>query len=117
MAMATAPPRATAGAYHVKKQSFSSDMRRNASPADAHAPRRLHSSKERDRDRKELLSKALQKAHTAVVLDNALNPESAVLAYEDAVELLQEVLVRSTADQERRKLEEIVSRPFVGDCR
>ena len=43
------------------------------------------------------------------MLDNALNPESAVVAYEDAVELLQEVLVRSTADQERKKLEEIVS--------
>jgi hypothetical protein len=97
--------------FHVKKPSFSSDMRHTtAAAAVDHHSKRYRDPKDRDRDRKELLSKALQKAHTAVVLDNAHNSESAVVAYEDACELLEQVLVRSTADQERKKLEEIVSR-------
>jgi hypothetical protein len=63
----------------------------------------------RDRDRKTMLSRALQKAHTAVLLDNAQNFEGAIEAYSEACELLQQVLVRSTADEERRKLDQIVS--------
>jgi hypothetical protein len=63
----------------------------------------------KDKDRKAMLSRALQKAHTAVLLDNAQNYEGAIEAYSDACDLLQQVLVRSTADEERRKLEQIVS--------
>jgi hypothetical protein len=62
----------------------------------------------RDWDRKTMLSRALQKAHTAVLLDNAQNFEGAMDAYAEACELLQQVLVRSTADEERRKLDQIV---------
>jgi MIT (microtubule interacting and transport) domain-containing protein len=65
--------------------------------------------KERDKERKAMLSKALQKAHRAVLLDNAHNFEGAIEAYSEACELLHQVLIRSTADEERRKLDQIVS--------
>lgn len=58
---------------------------------------------------KAMLSKALQKANTAVLLDNAQNFEGAVEAYTEACELLQQVMVRSSGDEDRRKLEAIVS--------
>jgi chromosome condensin MukBEF MukE localization factor len=56
-----------------------------------------------------MLSKALQKANTAVLLDNAANFEGAIEAYQDACELLQSVLLRSSGgDVEKYKLQEIV---------
>jgi chromosome condensin MukBEF MukE localization factor len=57
-----------------------------------------------------MLSKALQKANTAVLLDNAANFEGAIEAYQDACQLLQLVMVRSSgSDDEKSKLQEIVS--------
>jgi hypothetical protein len=61
-----------------------------------------------DRDRKSILDRALQKAHTAVVLDNNNNVEDAIEAYTDACDLLHQVLARSTVAEERGKLEQIV---------
>jgi hypothetical protein len=58
---------------------------------------------------KAMLSKALQKANTAVLLDNAQNFEGAMEAYADACHLLQQVMDRSAGDEDRRKLEAIVS--------
>lgn len=63
----------------------------------------------REQDKKSMLSKALQKAHTAVLLDNAQNFEGAIEAYSDACRLLQHVLQRSTGEEDRRKLDAIVS--------
>jgi MIT (microtubule interacting and transport) domain len=60
---------------------------------------------------KATLSKALQKANTAVLLDNAANFEGAIEAYQDACELLQFVMVRSGGDVEKYKLQEIVGHP------
>lgn len=57
---------------------------------------------------KAMLSKALQKANTAVLLDNAQNFEGAMQAYSEACELLQQVMARSAGDDDRRKLEAIV---------
>lgn len=54
-----------------------------------------------------MLSKALQKANTAVLLDNAQNFEGALEAYNDACRLLQQVMDRSSAIDDRRKLEAI----------
>lgn len=62
----------------------------------------------RERDKKSMLSRALQKAHTAVLLDNAQNYEGAIQAYADACELLQQVLIRSSLEDDRRKLDAIV---------
>jgi hypothetical protein len=58
---------------------------------------------------KAMLSKALQKANTAVLLDNAQNFEGAMQAYSEACSLLQQVMLRSSGDDDRRKLEAIVS--------
>ena len=57
---------------------------------------------------KAMLSKALQKANHAVLLDNAQNFEGAVDAYADACALLQQVMQRSSGDEDRRKLEAVV---------
>lgn len=58
---------------------------------------------------KAMLSRALQKANTAVQLDNAQNFEGARQAYAEACDLLHQVLRRTTADEDKRKLEAIVS--------
>ncbi|PYH41883.1 uncharacterized protein BP01DRAFT_386021 [Aspergillus saccharolyticus JOP 1030-1] len=55
-----------------------------------------------------MLSKALQKANTAVLLDNAANFEGAMEAYNDACQLLQLVMDRSDGgEDEKLKLREI----------
>lgn len=57
-----------------------------------------------------MLSKALQKANHAVLLDNAQNFEGAMDAYADACNLLHQVMSRSSTDEDRRKLENVVSK-------
>lgn len=54
-----------------------------------------------------MLSQALQKANTAVQLDNASNLEGARQAYAEACELLEQVLSRTTTEEDQRKLEAI----------
>ena len=76
----------------------------------------LRSQSERERRRKvpsqkAMLSKALQKANHAVLLDNAQNFEGAMEAYGDACDLLQQVMIRSSGDDDRKKLEAIVCNP------
>ncbi|PLB47014.1 hypothetical protein P170DRAFT_363268 [Aspergillus steynii IBT 23096] len=70
-----------------------------------------HLSTERRRrghSQKAMLSKALQKANTAVLLDNAANFEGAMDAYSDACQLLQLVMLRSNGGKdEKLKLQEI----------
>lgn len=56
-----------------------------------------------------LCVQALQKANTAVLLDNAQNFEGAMQAYSEACSLLHQVMARSSGDDDRRKLEAIVS--------
>ncbi|KAL9618176.1 MAG: hypothetical protein Q9160_007072 [Pyrenula sp. 1 TL-2023] len=63
--------------------------------------------KHRSPSQKTMLSKALQKANTAVLLDNAQNFEGAMESYEDACQLLQRVMQRSNGDDDRKKLEAI----------
>ena len=58
---------------------------------------------------KAMLSKALQKANQAVVLDNAQNFEGAMDAYGDACDLLKQVMLRSSGDEDKKKLDAIVS--------
>ena len=60
-----------------------------------------------EKDKKAMLSKALQKANTAVLLDNAQNFEGALDAYGDACRLLQQVMDRSSAADDKRKLDAI----------
>ncbi|KAG5950928.1 hypothetical protein E4U53_004164 [Claviceps sorghi] len=56
---------------------------------------------------KAMLSRALQKANTAVQLDNAQNFEGARRSYVEACGLLKHVLLKTTADEDRKKLEAI----------
>lgn len=64
---------------------------------------------QRAQSQKNMLSKALQKANTAVLLDNAANFEGAMDAYNDACYLLQLVMLRSNGgEDEKLKLQEIV---------
>ncbi|KAL7920799.1 hypothetical protein ACQKWADRAFT_297331 [Trichoderma austrokoningii] len=56
---------------------------------------------------KAMLSRALQKANTAVQLDNAQNFEGARESYAEACDLLQQVLDRTSGDEDKRKLEAI----------
>ena len=65
--------------------------------------------KRRAPSQKALLSKALAKANHAVVLDGRANVEGAILAYGDACTLLRQVMIRSSGDDDRRKLEAVVS--------
>ncbi|KAK3349663.1 hypothetical protein B0T25DRAFT_548658 [Lasiosphaeria hispida] len=70
--------------------------------------------RDRDRDRpgrppsqRAMLSRALQKANTAVQLDNAQNVEGARRAYSEACSLLQQVLQRTSGEEDRNKLDAI----------
>ncbi|KAI1004887.1 hypothetical protein K3495_g3332 [Podosphaera aphanis] len=61
----------------------------------------------RQPSQKAMLSKALQKANTAVLLDNAQNFEGAKQAYFEACDLLYQVMLRSSGEEDYRKLEAI----------
>lgn len=56
-----------------------------------------------------MLSSALQKANTAVLLDNAGNIEGAMEAYRDACTLLQQAISRAELEGDRAQLQSIVS--------
>ncbi|KAM0347417.1 hypothetical protein ACHAPU_004938 [Fusarium lateritium] len=56
---------------------------------------------------KAMLHRALQKANTAVQLDNAQNFKGAREAYAEACDLLHQVLQKTTGDEDKRKLEAI----------
>jgi len=85
-----------------------SDLRRKdelpQAPSVSDSPRRDG----KEKDRKTMLARALQKANTAVILDNEQNWEGAVAAYSEACHLLQEVTERSSGEEELRKLNAIV---------
>lgn len=60
---------------------------------------------------KAMLSKALQRANTAVELDNAENFQDARSDYREACDLLHQVLLRIVNDEDKKKLKAIVSLP------
>ncbi|KAL2787476.1 hypothetical protein BJX66DRAFT_353359 [Aspergillus keveii] len=71
-------------------------------------PQGLNDKRKQGPSQKAMLSKALQKANTAVLLDNAANFEGAMEAYNDACQLLQLVMLRSNGgEDEKLKLQEI----------
>lgn len=69
--------------------------------------KRSRTRERKERDKKTMLSKALEKANTAVLLDNALNYEGALDAYWDACNLLQAVMERTSGVEDKRKLDAI----------
>ena len=82
-------PRERAGSFSKRKHS--DERRRHKTPS-----------------QKVMLSKALQKANDAVVLDNAQNFVDAVEAYGEACDLLLQVMNSSSGDEEKIKLDTIV---------
>ncbi|CAI6340021.1 unnamed protein product [Periconia digitata] len=64
-------------------------------------------SSSRENEKNEILSRALQKANTAVLLDNAENFQGAIEAYSDSCELLQQVSFKSNVDADKKKVESI----------
>lgn len=73
--------------------------------------------RQRGPSQKAMLSKALQMANTAVLLDNAANFEGAIDAYNEACQLLQLVMVRSNgSEDEKTKLLEIVRNIHITDA-
>ncbi|KAK2750678.1 hypothetical protein FQN57_002751 [Myotisia sp. PD_48] len=61
----------------------------------------------RGSSQKTMLSRALQKANTAVLLDNATNYAGAIEAYTDACGLLSQVMHRAGGNDEKHKLDDI----------
>lgn len=78
-----------------------------ASSADPSQRRTKSRGDRRDKDKKTMLSKALEKANTAVLLDNAMNYEGALDAYQDACRLLEFVMDRTSGYDDKRKLDAI----------
>ncbi|EXJ59566.1 hypothetical protein A1O7_03712 [Cladophialophora yegresii CBS 114405] len=74
-------------------------------PSAANAPTRGRS--HRSPTQKTMLSKALAVANNAVLLDNAQNIEGAIEAYAEACDLLQQVLIRSSILDDRKRLSDI----------
>ncbi|KAI9762557.1 MAG: hypothetical protein M4579_000360 [Chaenotheca gracillima] len=105
------PTEATAGSSRGHSRSREADGKGSGntdSSVSSHKSRdkeRAHGSKHPSQ--KAMLSKALQKANTAVLLDNAQNFEGAIDAYKDACGLLQKVMSKSSANEEKKKLEAI----------
>ncbi|TKA23171.1 hypothetical protein B0A50_07201 [Salinomyces thailandicus] len=94
----------------LRRSSTSDRTERESKPTstgDEKKHKRSKTREGREKDKKAMLSKALQKANTAVLLDNAQNFEGALDAYSDACRLLQQVMDLSSADEDKRKLEAI----------
>lgn len=104
-------------AQELPRHQMPQDLPRDAQSARGHGRRRSSkgsndaekSKTSKPPSQKAMLSRALQKANTAVQLDNAQNLEGARAAYAEACDLLQQVLRRTSADEDKRKLEAIVS--------
>lgn len=71
------------------------------------ARKRPKTRERREQDKKTMLAKALEQANTAVQLDNAMNYDGALSAYNDACRLLQSVMSRTTGADDKRKLDAI----------
>ncbi|KAL5120949.1 hypothetical protein ACEQ8H_001137 [Pleosporales sp. CAS-2024a] len=105
-----------AGHRQTASRDLLRDTSRDHNRSESHTSARLEdnyqgtpprSREKREKDKKTMLSRALQKANTAVLLDNAQNFEGAMEAYEDACKLLQQVMIRSSQEEDRRKLDAI----------
>jgi hypothetical protein len=62
-------------------------------------------------DAKALLRSALQKAHVAVLADQEKNNVAAMEAYTEALLLLDQVLITVDRDEDRMRIQQIVSKP------
>lgn len=94
-------------AHREKGHTRSRSQGVNSSTGSASSQR--NPSRSKQPSQKAMLSKALQKANTAVQLDNAQNFQGARSSYREACDLLHQVLLRTAGDEDKKKLEAIVS--------
>ncbi|KAF4547473.1 Hypothetical protein D9617_42g090600 [Elsinoe fawcettii] len=100
-----ASPLSPAGHSRYSSKKSSTPVDNNESPT---SERRRSRGKERkEKDKKNMLSKALEKANTAVLLDNAQNFAGALSAYRDACKLLEHVMDRTAGPDDKAKLDAI----------
>ncbi|KAL6714726.1 hypothetical protein ACLMJK_008151 [Lecanora helva] len=89
------------------KGSKSSGTTEGESSASDHRIRTDRPQRRKAPSQKAMLSKALQKAHHAVTLDQHSNYEGAMQAYQEACALLQKVMIRSSGVEDRLKLDAV----------
>lgn len=109
---ATMPHTENATSHREKSHSRSRSQGFKSSQDSTSSSQRNHS-RSKQPSQKVMLSKALQKANTAVQLDNAQNFEGARSAYQEACDLLHQVLLRTAGDEDKKKLDAIVGSPQV----
>ncbi|ROV92769.1 hypothetical protein VMCG_09083 [Cytospora schulzeri] len=103
---ATMPRTESAAGYREKGHSRSRSQGLKSSQ-DSTSSSQRNPSRSKQPSQKAMLSKALQKANTAVQLDNAQNFEGARSAYQEACDLLHQVLLRTAGDEDKKKLDAI----------
>ncbi|ROV86847.1 hypothetical protein VSDG_10175 [Cytospora chrysosperma] len=103
---ATMPRTESAAGFREKGHSRSRSQGLKSSQ-DSTSSSQRNPSRSKQPSQKAMLSKALQKANTAVQLDNAQNFEGARSAYQEACDLLQQVLLRTAGDDDKKKLDAI----------
>src|SRR5271155_2801806 len=95
---------------HARHREFSAKGSMDTTTGSSFSSTRRDQSRNRGRrspTQKSMLSKALAKANTAVLLDNAQNFEGAIEAYTEACDLLQQVTARSSGLDDKKKLSAI----------
>ena len=112
--LATTQPPQPVSPNHVAMQEQQQRVANQSRPVDpreptAQSPEHRKGRGHRSPTQKTMLSKALAKANTAVLLDNAQNIEGAIEAYAEACDLLQQVMMRSSDAEDRKKLSAIRS--------
>ena len=103
----TESPSATAPTGFSKGKGKEREIERSDDTRPVDQQRRRHK-QERSRSQKAMLASALEKANTAVTLDNAENVEGAMEAYRDACLLLNQVMIRAGTEEDRVRLQRIV---------
>lgn len=96
-------------ASHTSSSRRNRDRQGDAPGSPTSSSSRPRTKERRERDKKAMLAKALERANAAVLFDNALDYQGALDEYVDACKLLLNVMDRTTSDEDKRKLNAIVS--------
>lgn len=95
---------------HVRRRDYvEGEAREVAAGGSVSSLRSEHARKPSQRSpmQKNMLSKALAKANQAVLLDNAQDIQGAIRAYVEACDILEEVMLKSSDNEDRKKLSAI----------
>lgn len=98
------------GHSHARRREHAENESRDTPPGGSVSSLRSeHTRKPSQRSpmQKNMLSKALAKANQAVLLDNAQDIQGAIRAYVEACDILEEVMLKSSDNEDRKKLSAI----------